>query len=266
MDGANRTLPSDPSEKRWFVHVDGKNYGPYGQRDIKKMVDNSRILESDFLCREGGSAWIPAKDEPILGKLFQSAPRTPTGSSIIAIDGTTSAQAAAAKKRGAGYQALFENADQELVREDLRTFFGPRADKFVAIYDEMQARNRPYVPTWNWTVFFTSFPWFFYRKMYVLGALLIFVPPLLGYLFGIGGNAGLGVGLAVSGKSLYVHLAMRRLTKADALGLVGEEREAYLRRAGGVSVTAGVLAGLLFAVFVTLAIFGAYLKHHKSAH
>jgi hypothetical protein len=265
MDGANRALPSDPSEKRWFVHIDGKNYGPYRQPDIKQMVENGQILKSDFLWREGASAWMPAKDEPILGKLFQSAPRTPAGSSIIATNGSTSAQGAA-KKRGAGYQALFENADQELVREDLRTFFGPRADKYVAIYDEMQARNRPYVRTWNWTVFFTAFPWFFYRKMYVLGALLIFVPTLLSYLFGIGGNAGIGVGLALSGKSVYVHLAMRRLKKADALGLVGKEREAYLRRAGGVSVTAGVLAGLLFAVFVTLAIFGAYLKHHKSAH
>ena len=127
-------------------------------------------------------------------------------------------------------------------------------------------RNRPYVPTWNWAAFFAAFPWLFYRKMYVFGTLLIFVPPLLGYLFGITGNAGVAAGLAVSTKSLYVQLAMRRLQKADNLGLIGEERQTYLRRAGGVSVLAGVLAGLLYAVLIGLAIFGVYLKRHKSAH
>jgi hypothetical protein len=163
------------------------------------------------------------------------------------------------------YNALFQRTDQEQVREDLRTFFGPRADKYLAIYEKMRIGNKSYAPGWNWVVFFTAFPWFFYRKMYIFGSLLIFLPALASYLFGFTGSAGLAGALAVSANSQYVQSGMRRLQKADELGLIGESRQEYLRRAGGVSILAGTLTGILFALLVAALIIGAYLDHNKSA-
>jgi hypothetical protein len=174
--------------------------------------------------------------------------------------------AGARARANSSYTAIFQRADQERVCEDLRDFFGPRADKYLAIYERMRASNKTHVNSWNWIVFFTTFPWFFYRKMYLAGAGLIFLPMLAAYLFGLTGNAGAMAGVSLIANGQYVLLGMRRLLKADALGLVGEERKEYLRRAGGVSVVAGVLTGLLAAAIFAMAILGAYLKHHKSAH
>ena len=36
------------------------------------------------------------------------------------------------------YSALFQRTDQDQIREDLRTFFGSRADKYLAIYEKMR--------------------------------------------------------------------------------------------------------------------------------
>jgi hypothetical protein len=163
------------------------------------------------------------------------------------------------------YNALFQRADQDQIREDLRTFFGPRADKYLAIYEKMRIGNKSYTPGWNWVVFFTAFPWFFYRKMYIFGSLLIFLPALAGYLFGLTGNAGLVGALSVSANSQYVQSAMKRLQKADELGLIGERRQEYLRRAGGVSIVAGTLTGILFALLMAAVVLGIYLEHNKSA-
>jgi hypothetical protein len=119
--------------------------------------------------------------------------------------------------------------------------------------------------TWCWPVFFGSFTWFFYRKMYAYGAMLIFLPLVFGYLFGsVGGSTSLL--FAVWAKGWYVKYALERITKADKLGLTGTERTDYLQRAGGVSLTAGIFAGLIYAfilVVVVLAIAGRHHAHHS---
>jgi hypothetical protein len=163
------------------------------------------------------------------------------------------------------YSALFQRADQDRIHDDLRAYFGPRADKYLAIYEKMRTSNKSYVTSWNWVVFFTTFPWYFYRKMYVTGSLLIFLPALASYLLGIAGNAGLGAALAISANSQYVLSGLRRLQKADALGLIGQRRQEYLRRAGGVSIVAGVCAGVMLALAASAAILDAYLEHPPSA-
>jgi Protein of unknown function (DUF2628) len=140
---------------------------------------------------------------------------------------------------------LFDAPDQYRVRAELATFFGPNADLYVDTYDKMRSEGKTFTRTWCWPVFFGSFVWFFYRKMYGAAAVVIFVPMLLKYLVG-----GMGVGsivfFAMSAKCWYVSAAMARIAKADRLGLKGSERMGYLQRAGGVSLTAGVLAGFVF--------------------
>jgi TM2 domain-containing membrane protein YozV len=69
---SNTSLPPHPLDKRWFAHVDGQNYGPYTGHEIKRMVEKDQIVESDFLCAEGATAWTQAKNEPLLGALFRT--------------------------------------------------------------------------------------------------------------------------------------------------------------------------------------------------
>jgi TM2 domain-containing membrane protein YozV len=87
---ADFALPPHPLDKRWFAHVDGKNYGPYSGHEIKGMIEKGQIVDSDFLCPEGGSAWTQAQNELLLGALFrkrvQAAP--PQTSTVSANGGT----------------------------------------------------------------------------------------------------------------------------------------------------------------------------------
>jgi len=70
-------LPPHPLDKRWFAHVDGKNYGPYTGHEIKNMIGKGQIVDTDYLCPEGGSAWTQAKNEPLLGSLFRKRNEAP---------------------------------------------------------------------------------------------------------------------------------------------------------------------------------------------
>lgn len=86
-------LPPHPLDKRWFVHVDGQNHGPYSGHEIKQMIEKGQVLDSDFLCLEGGSAWTQAKNEPLLGVLFRArASAAHSSPHIVTADGGTVVQ------------------------------------------------------------------------------------------------------------------------------------------------------------------------------
>jgi TM2 domain-containing membrane protein YozV len=87
-------LPPHPLDKRWYVHIDGKNYGPYTGHDIRRMVENGQINESDFVCPEGGNAWAAAKSDPLLGSLFRARrdAQPPVTSTVSAAPGGTVVQ------------------------------------------------------------------------------------------------------------------------------------------------------------------------------
>ena len=177
----------------------------------------------------------------------------------------TTASKPRAKK--AAYLELLDDADQQRIRADLTTFFGPRAEVFLDIYEKMRSgsgRRRAAPISWNWPVFLGSFTWFFYRKMYAYGAMIIILPIILGYLLGSAGSA-LPIVFAMWAKGWYVTHALNRIVKADKLGLMGAERTDYLQRAGGVSLPAGIFAGLLFAALLAFAILAATMDP-KAGH
>ena len=74
-------MPPHPFDKRWHVHVDGKTFGPFTGHEIRQMVEQHRIVGSDFIYAEGesGSARQKISNDPVLGALFKSskAPRSP---------------------------------------------------------------------------------------------------------------------------------------------------------------------------------------------
>jgi hypothetical protein len=57
-------------KRRWYANVESKVYGPFEQADIAQMIERNQILVDDRVYAEGGSAWIDAGDDPILGSLF----------------------------------------------------------------------------------------------------------------------------------------------------------------------------------------------------
>lgn len=174
------------------------------------------------------------------------------------------------RPRAGGKAALLElldDADQARVAADLTAFFGPRSEVYLDTYEKMRSgsgRQRTMPRTWSWPVFLGWFTWFFYRKMYAYGALLVIAPMVLGYLFGSAGGA-MSILFAMWAKGFYVNYALGRIIKADKLGLIGAERTDYLQRAGGVSLPAGIFAGLIYASLLALMILGA-MAEHKAGH
>jgi TM2 domain-containing membrane protein YozV len=68
---ADSRIPPHPLDKSWYIHVDGQTYGPYTGHEIKQMVANSQIHETDFVCPEGGNSWSAAKADPLIGSIFK---------------------------------------------------------------------------------------------------------------------------------------------------------------------------------------------------
>jgi hypothetical protein len=164
-------------------------------------------------------------------------------------------------------QVLFDAADQSRVRADLQTFFGPGADTYLEVYEKMRIEEparRIVVWTWSWPVFLGGFTWLFYRKMYIYGATVIFTPLVMYYLLGTAGQ-GAFIVFAMHANCWYVHHALGRIAKADQLGLTGFERADYLQRAGGVSLPAGIFAGLIYGFGLAFLIFAAVTRH-KAGH
>lgn len=150
--------------------------------------------------------------------------------------------------------ALFGRVDQASLRQDLAAFFGPEGEAYLDTYEKMRAstRRNHAVFAWSWPAFLLFFAWFFYRKQYAVGAVLLVLPLALALVLGVGSGA-LATVAATFAKPNYVGAALTRIAKADALGLSGAERFDYLQRAGGVSDVAGILAGGVYALMLALA-------------
>jgi hypothetical protein len=115
-----------------------------------------------------------------------------------------------------------------------------------------------FLPSWNWAAFCLTVPWLFYRKMYLGGIILVALPVFLDHI--LPGSLFLGSGLMIAmtagvcGNSWYVEHAVRRLTKARRAYPDGQMREAFLARARGVSVSAGVFGILIQVVTATVVV------------
>lgn len=80
----DKTSTDQSFDRRWYVRVSDKNYGPYTGHEIQHMVQHSKIVESDYVYPEAGSAWVEAKTDPILRVLFKNNNEMePTGSPRI---------------------------------------------------------------------------------------------------------------------------------------------------------------------------------------
>jgi hypothetical protein len=59
---------------RWYIRVDGKDYGPYDPPTLSAMIERGQVLASDRVAQEGAQEWIAAADDPQLGLLFRHKP------------------------------------------------------------------------------------------------------------------------------------------------------------------------------------------------
>ncbi|MBS4076658.1 DUF2628 domain-containing protein [Ameyamaea chiangmaiensis] len=122
-------------------------------------------------------------------------------------------------------------------------------------------------PIWAALVF--SFAWFYWRRLYLVGSLMLMLPVLISTLdiYGRGPlavNGALVVGCLVlppfMARRLYAIAFLQRSNRASRLGLSTSNRIAYLEAAGGTSWLGGLLAGGMWVAFA-VAILHSLLPH-----
>jgi hypothetical protein len=149
-------------------------------------------------------------------------------------------------------------------RDAFVAFVGPNADRFLPTFDKMQERDpglKGIVRGWCWPAFFVPLPWLLYRKQWAMAAAVIAVPIVLAYLFHSSRvSLGLAVATAMTGKSVYVMDAARKIRK-----LCTQERDPIRQReriaqAGGVSVAGAVLGALIIVAAIAAVVFAKLVK------
>jgi hypothetical protein len=148
----------------------------------------------------------------------------------------------------------------------LRLFYGRNADKFLAYYYEERdfaiARAGVKKPIgvmdrMNYAALFFPIAWYFYRRMYLYGALIVLAPIVIAMLFpsfSTSGNFGIAMALALMSNQVYFYYARQRITRIEKrVDLSPQARDDLIRRAGGVSIFGAILGGALTAaVFIII--------------
>lgn len=148
--------------------------------------------------------------------------------------------------------------------EMLRHFMGENAEKFLRLRKDYGPRT---LISFNIAAFFAPLAWFFYRKMYIWGALLLLVPIVLVMVFPALEqipSAGFAGAIAVAANSAYLGFATGRVKKlrarAENEGLSDDEFIELLESKGGVSV-----AGAVFGAMITLSLIALVFMSAASA-
>lgn len=144
----------------------------------------------------------------------------------------------------------------------LAAFMGPRSETYLRRYRQMKrgdqsagrvgGANVGLTIGWHWVAFLLTIPWLFYRKLYLGGIVLVVLPVLFehiapGALF-FGSGLVIAVFTGLYAKSWYLGHALAKAGIAVSRFTDTEQRFAYMRRAGGVSV-----AGAIFGAVTQIA-------------
>jgi hypothetical protein len=138
---------------------------------------------------------------------------------------------------------------------ELARFIGPNAHRFEPTWATMNERitegRSHLVRSWSWPAFLAPFPWFFYRKQWGIGATILILPIMLGFLLpGAPASATTGafLFLAMQAKALYLDASVRQIAKIKEASMSAYAADAALERRGGVSTLAAIISGTVLAL------------------
>jgi hypothetical protein len=132
--------------------------------------------------------------------------------------------------------------------DEVAVFMGPNAERFHGAWsqtrDKVLAGRGGMAFGFCWPAFLFGFAWFFYRRMWLAGQLLIVVPLALALLVDSpGASIGTTVAIALFAKSLYAQHAVAKVAAASERSV----SEAEPAAAGGVSIPGAAIGGLILA-------------------
>ncbi|MEO0500594.1 MAG: DUF2628 domain-containing protein [Pseudomonadota bacterium] len=143
--------------------------------------------------------------------------------------------------------------------DEMAAFIGPGARFFEGPFSRMKAgAMEGKIPFWvgfSWAALFFTFAWFWYRKMWLIGAAFLLTPIAFALLLPDvnGVTTGIAGAAAATGKRTYLTLGVQRIV-AEREGR--DLKNGFLYPSGGVSIPGALLGGFVFglaiwAVFAT---------------
>lgn len=143
---------------------------------------------------------------------------------------------------------------------DIATFIGPNAARFEANWaktrEKIVEKGNGVTFGFCWPALFFSFAWFFARKQWATGGVLLVLPIVLAMLLDTHGSGGLGalIVIAMIAKSMYLQAVVPKVH--DIIGALpaGTARDDALRAAGGISMPGAVVGGIILAFALTMII------------
>ncbi|MCB8822883.1 DUF2628 domain-containing protein [Microvirga rosea] len=145
-------------------------------------------------------------------------------------------------------------------------YVGDKGQYYLHTLLKMEAADptlKRLVATWCWPALLITWPWLFYRKLYLVAILTSGLPLALDVLIRkMGWGAGLvdwlpsvaGVCFAILGRQLYIKHALRKIGKLRTISTSEAELIERARQAGGVNLTAAIWAPFALAVAYFLAL------------
>jgi hypothetical protein len=158
--------------------------------------------------------------------------------------------------------ALTKSQWAETSWEEIATFFGPNADYYQPHYEKIHApmaeKGTPgFMFSWHWPALIPllGIPWAAARKNwgYVGVAAAAYIIIIILGAFMERPNFSFMIFLAPAmAKQTYFQFAMTKIGKVRASTEAGPARDAALRAAGGLNMTAGYIAGAVCGAIVVL--------------
>lgn len=130
-----------------------------------------------------------------------------------------------------------------------RMLIGKKADYYQRRFQGITARNSKI--SWNWAAFFLSLYWCFYRKMYKVGAILVGILYLCGFIPGIGpmiGGVAVSIVCGILGNSFYKNYLDEKILSAAEMGLTDEIFGYYALEKGQTSLASSIILGMLMSM------------------
>lgn len=133
--------------------------------------------------------------------------------------------------------------------DELAAFIGPNAHRFQKTWENYSALlngEKRALFSWCWPGFLFGFAWFFYRKQWLAGGVLLVIPIILAMLSSsTAGMSGMAVAMGVVGKTIYLMTANQRIHKLREQRLSPTDYQRALKKEGGVSVLGGIIGGTI---------------------
>lgn len=143
----------------------------------------------------------------------------------------------------------------------LRLFFGRNAERFLIYLHAERDKSNLFWTRMNFITFLAPVAWYFYRRMYLYGALIFLLPIVLTLLIPKlphSALTGFGAALAVMSNQIYFHYARNKVARIEKRSdLPAEARDALIQRSGGTSILGAILGSVLTIAIMLLVIANA---------